>query len=41
MLKNLQVEGREISQDYSYEWVMGNVDLVSIEKGIPIVEFSD
>ncbi|CAD8122722.1 unnamed protein product [Paramecium sonneborni] len=41
MLQNLQVEGREISQDYSHEWVMGNADLRSIEKGIPIAEFSE
>ncbi|CAK65110.1 unnamed protein product (macronuclear) [Paramecium tetraurelia] len=41
MLQNLQVEGREISQDYSYEWVMGYPELASIEKGIPITEFSD
>ncbi|CAD8197833.1 unnamed protein product [Paramecium octaurelia] len=41
MLQNLQVEGKEINQDYSYEWVVGNDDLINMEKGISIAEFSE
>ncbi|CAK81370.1 unnamed protein product, partial (macronuclear) [Paramecium tetraurelia] len=41
MLQNLQVEGKEINQDYSYEWVVGNDDLINMEKGISIAEFTE
>ncbi|CAD8117298.1 unnamed protein product [Paramecium sonneborni] len=34
------VEGKEINNDYSYEWLKGNPDLVAIEKGIPILYFN-
>ncbi|CAK58016.1 unnamed protein product (macronuclear) [Paramecium tetraurelia] len=34
------VEGKETNNDYSYEWLKGNPDLVAIEKGIPIVHFN-
>lgn len=34
------VEGKETNNDYSYEWLKGNPDLVAIEKGIPIILFN-
>lgn len=34
------VEGKETNNDYSYEWLKGNPDLVAIEKGIPIIHFN-
>lgn len=34
------VEGKEINNDYSYEWLKGNPDLVAIERGIPIININ-
>ncbi|CAD8115803.1 unnamed protein product [Paramecium sonneborni] len=39
-MQGFLVEGKEISRDYSYEWVQGNADLVAIEKGISVLHFS-
>lgn len=35
------MEGKETSNDYSYEWVQGNSDLKAIERGIRLTQFSD
>ncbi|CAD8113126.1 unnamed protein product [Paramecium primaurelia] len=32
MLYNLQIERKEINQDYQYEWVIRNADFINIEK---------
>ncbi|CAK57485.1 unnamed protein product (macronuclear) [Paramecium tetraurelia] len=39
-MQGFLVEGKEISRDYSYEWVKGNTELVAIEKGISVLHFS-
>lgn len=40
-LQNLQIEGKESSKDFSYAWVQGHNDLVTIERGVSIVHFSE
>ncbi len=39
MEKQPIIEGKEPSQDLSYQWVEQNEDIKTIEKGIPILEF--
>lgn len=36
-MQGFLVEGKEINNDYSYDWLKGNPDLVAMEKGIPIL----
>lgn len=35
------MEGKEILKDFSYEWVQGHADLISIERGIQIAHFTE
>ncbi|CAD8205399.1 unnamed protein product [Paramecium octaurelia] len=39
-MQGFLVEGKEISKDYSYDWVQGKAELVTIEKGISVLHFS-